>query len=242
MTISQKDWNNYINKLSRLSNQATKDLLDWVAVNGIEDRNALIDYAYAVTLKYGEGSAELSALMYDSLAELSGANILPAIPAPMPSIGDVGRAINGSLKQSPTGQKLGQVVGRLVKQAGADTTLQNALRDGAEFAWIPSGDTCAFCIALASRGWQRASKDAISGGHAEHIHANCNCEYAIRFDKKSGVKGYNPKKYEEMYREADGSTPNERINFLRRQNYQENRETILEQKRESYEIRNGETE
>ena len=45
--------------------------------------------------------------------------------------------------------------------------LKNALRDGAEFAWVPNGDTCAFCMTLASRGWQRASKRAIKNGHAE---------------------------------------------------------------------------
>lgn len=49
-------------------------------------------------------------------------------------------------------------VSRLVKRAGADTTLKNAQRDGAEFAWVPHGDSCAFCLTLASRGWQRASQ------------------------------------------------------------------------------------
>ncbi|MBR4692904.1 MAG: hypothetical protein IKP17_09110 [Oscillospiraceae bacterium] len=38
---------------------------------------------------------------------------------------------------------------------------------------MPSGDTCAFCITLASRGWQKAGREAIKGGHAEHIHNNC---------------------------------------------------------------------
>lgn len=27
--------------------------------------------------------------------------------------------------------------------------LKNALRDGAEFAWVSNGDTCAFCMTLA---------------------------------------------------------------------------------------------
>ena len=122
----------------------------------------------------------------------------------------------------------------MVKQAGADTTLRNALRDGAEFAWVPAGDTCAFCLTLASRGWQRASKKAVKGGHAEHIHSNCDCTYAIRFDGKGGVAGYDPDKYRAMYDAAEGDTPREKINAMRRENYAEHREEINAQKRAAY--------
>jgi len=129
-----------------------------------------------------------------------------------------------------------QGVSRLVKRAGADTTLKNALRDGAEFAWIPQGDTCAFCLTLASRGWQKASQAAIKGGHAEHIHANCDCEYAIRFDGRSTVAGYDPDKYLRQYRAADGD-----INKLRRVNYAANKERINAQKRAAYAARKAYT-
>lgn len=104
----------------------------------------------------------------------------------------------------------------MTKQVGADTTLKNALRDGAQFAWIPSGDTCAFCITLASRGWQNVSKKTLRNGHAEHIHAHCDCQYAVRFDKNSNVEGYDPDKYLDMYYSAEGKNPKEKINSLRR--------------------------
>ena len=83
-------------------------------------------------------------------------------------------------------------VSRLVKRAGADTTLKNAVRDGAEWAWVPHGDTCPFCITLASNGWQKASSKVLKGGHADHIHANCDCEFAIRFDHNTTVAGAYP--------------------------------------------------
>ena len=115
--------------------------------------------------------------------------------------------------------------------------MQNAIRDGAEWAWIPVGDTCAFCLMLASNGWQRASKAALAGGHAEHIHANCDCTYAVRFDRKSGVQGYDPDKYKKMYDEADGSNWHQKLNSMRRDIYDENAEEINEQKRDAYEKR-----
>ena len=124
--------------------------------------------------------------------------------------------------------------GRLVKMAGVDTTMQNALRDGAEWAWIPMGDTCAFCIMLASQGWVPASKKAIKGGHAEHIHANCDCTYAIRFNSSSNVAGYDPDTYRAMYYNADGRTGKQKVNSMRREFYARNKEVINEQKRDAY--------
>ncbi len=145
--------------------------------------------------------------------------------------------MRGVAKVSQNPGEMGAAVGRLVKRAGADTTLRNALRDGAEFAWVPSGDTCAFCITLASRGWQRAGKEAIKDGHAEHIHSNCDCTYAIRFDGKGGVAGYDPEKYRAMYEGAEGESSQEKINALRRADYAERREEINAQKRAAYAAR-----
>lgn len=123
-------------------------------------------------------------------------------------------------------------VSRLVKRAGADTTLRNAVRDGAEFAWIPHGDSCPFCITLASNGWQKAGKKALKGGHAEHIHAHCDCEYAVRFHSGTTVAGYDPDKYYRQYREAGGD-----INAMRRIDYAARKDAINAQKRAAYAAR-----
>lgn len=239
LTVSAKDWDAYIRRLAALNETAAEKMRDFVRKNGFGDMDALIDYAYALATKYGEGAAALSAAMYDAVAELSGKLFDPAIPAETASYDQVAKTVQGVAKVSQNPEEMGSAVGRLVKQAGADTTLQNALRDGAEFAWVPSGDTCAFCITLASRGWQRASKKAIKGGHAEHIHSNCDCTYAIRFDSKGGVAGYDPEKYLRMYEGAEGGTPREKINALRRENYAEHKEEINAQKRAAYAERKG---
>lgn len=138
--------------------------------------------------------------------------------------------VNATKNQNPANLPNG--VSRLVKRAGADTTLKNAVRDGAEWAWVPHGDTCPFCITLASNGWQKASSKVLKGGHAEHIHANCDCEFAIRFDHNTTLAGYDPEKYLKQYRDAGGD-----INKMRRVNYAANRERINAQKRASYAAR-----
>lgn len=211
MTISARDWKNYITRLHHLSEEAGRKMREWVRVNGYDDRDALINYAYAIATKYGEGSAALSCQMYDAIAELEGAKVAAAIPANTATYAETAKTINGVMFQSPEGKLLDSAVGRLVKQASADTMIKNVKRDGAEWAWVPVGDTCAFCITLASRGWQPASSDQIKGSHASHIHANCDCTFAIRFNSRTQVGGYDPDKYKKIYDDASTETAGKKV-------------------------------
>lgn len=229
MRITATAWAAYTQQLAKLNKKAGQLMADYIAAHGTGDTDALIAYAHALVTKYGEGSAELACQMYDALAAAARAGVPAAEPAEPASYGEIARMVQAT-KASPPQMQRG--VSRLVKRAGADTTLKNALRDGAEFAWVPQGDTCAFCLTLASRGWQKASQAAIKGGHAEHIHANCDCEYAIRFDGASTVAGYDPEKYLKQYRDAGSD-----VNALRRVNYARNRERINAQKRAAYAVR-----
>ena len=230
MTISAKTWNDYVTRLSQLNRKAGQLMQQYMDTHGTEDADALIRYAYALVTKYGEGSAELACQMYDALAEAEGVLLPAAEPAATASCGEVARMVHATKDQNPANLPNG--VSRLVKRAGADTTLHNAVRDGAEWAWVPHGDTCPFCITLASRGWQRASQKLLKGGHAEHIHSNCDCEFAVRFDCRTNVAGYDPEKYLQQYRAAGSD-----VNAMRRINYAANRERINAQKRAAYAVR-----
>ena len=236
MTISHSQWIDYIEKLYAISEKAGDLIFEWVEKNSYENLDALIEYAYAICSKYGEASAALAAEMYDLTAELSGKTLAAAIPAETATYTEVLTAVTGTAKyENP--KLTATSVSRLVKVAGVDTTMQNALRDGAEWAWIPVGETCAFCLTLASRGWQRASQKAIRNGHAKHIHANCNCTYAVRFDQDTDVEGYEPKAYYDLYADAEGGNPTEKINSIRRRLYAENHYEIRTQQREAYHLR-----
>lgn len=230
MQITAKTWNEYITRLSRLNQKAGQLMRQYIDTHGTGDADALITYAAALVTKYGEGSAELACQMYDALAEAANAGVPAAEPAEPADYSEVARMVNATKNQNPANLPNG--VSRLVKRAGADTTLKNAVRDGAEWAWVPHGDTCPFCITLASNGWQKASSKVLKGGHAEHIHANCDCEFAIRFDHNTTVAGYDPEKYLKQYRDAGGD-----INKMRRVNYADNKERINAQKRAAYAAR-----
>lgn len=238
MQISKNDWNDYIQKLSKINRTAADLMQAYIDKNGISDVNAIIEYAYALITKYGEGSAALACEMYDAIAALSNVIVEAAEAAETATLDEVAKAIWGSLNQSKDGAKLSQIVGRLVKQAGADTTLKNAKRDNAEWAWVTSGDTCVFCLVLGSRGWQQASKAVLKGNHADHIHANCDCAFAIRFDKDTKYDSYDPDALYDIYNSAEGRSSQDKINSLRRMQYAQNKDYINAQKRAAYEARN----
>lgn len=219
MQITRAQWNNYIKQLSALSNEAGAKMKAYLNTYGLSNQDQLLKYAMGLVQEYGEGSAALACQMYDEIAALSGADVPLAVPADVASQHEVAKGVIGSLKQSPAGNLIDGVVSRFVKQAGADTTLKNAKRDGCEFAWIPSGDTCAFCLTLASAGWRKAGPKTIKGNHAEHIHPHCNCQYCIRFDSNTSVAGYDPDALKDIYDNAEGKSSKDKINSIRRAMY-----------------------
>lgn len=244
MTISEQSWAQYLDRHRKVNKTAADKLEKFMVDNGYnaeswinpEVRQAILDYAYGITSTFGEAAAELACEMYDEVSALSGVAFPPAEPAATASYSEVAKAVNGTLK-SKNIQIVTQAVERLVKLSEVDTVLNNALRDGAEWAWIPHGDTCAYCLALASRGWTPASQDAIKNGHAEHIHANCDCTYAVRFDSKTNVQGYNPNKYKRIYDNADGNSGKEKIRSMYRDEYAKNKDAINARKRAEYAAR-----
>ena len=250
MHISTEKWRKFTDKLSKLNKTAGEKMIEYVQKNGFSDTEAIIDYAYALATKYGEASATLNAQMYDEIAEMSGFITDPAELAPTATYKETAKAVARTLEKSVNPNSIAGTVGRLVKRAGADTMLLNAYRDnsgkrkkyvsqkrkhsGAQFAWVPSGDTCAFCLMLASRGWQNQTNWA-KDNHASHIHANCDCSYAVRFDDHTTVGSYDPAEYRKIWDEAEGETQNEKINYLRRKQHEdpEIREKQNAQKREA---------
>lgn len=238
MTLPESSWVRYTKLLSSINSTAARKYEAYLKTHETGSkagRKAAIDYAAALVQKYGESAAAVSCEMYDGIAEAAGVLVPAAEPAAVATYGEVAKTVNGMMKQEQPAETIANAIGRLVKRTGADTTLQNAKRDGAEFAWIPHGDTCSFCLMLASNGWRKASKKTIKGEHAEHIHSGCDCEFAIRFDGKPDYAGYDPEKYRAMYDNAEGDTWQEKLNAMRREQYKVNGDKIRKQKRAAYE-------
>lgn len=237
MKLSRTNWNNYVTRLSAINKTAGRKMLAYIEKHGTEDVDALVEYAYALATKYGEAASAVACEMYDEIATVQNAHVPPAVPKQPQNIRYVGAAVRGALSRAPS--TVPSTVSELVKRTGAETTLKNAKRDGAYFAWVPNGDTCAFCITLASNGWRKASKKTINGDHAEHIHKNCDCEFAISFNGPGEIEGYDPDKYLAMYEGAEGSSWKDKVNSMRRAHYAANKDAINAQKRAAYAKKTG---
>ena len=233
MKISKAQWERYIKLTSALKGTARKKMDAYITQHGISDMDAVINYAYGLATKYGEGTSAVAAEMYDGIARAQGAKVPSAEPAPTASYKDTAKAVTYAKGR---GQSLiPGAVETLVKQAGADTMLRNAARDGAEFAWVPHGsETCPMCMTIASNGWRMASKKTMKGDHADHIHSSCDCEFVIRFDGKSTVEGYDPDALRKQYDNAEGSTWKDKVNFMRREQYKVNGDKTRRQARDNY--------
>ena len=238
MTITAAAWSKYSKRLSKINAEAAAKIQAWVDKNGLDDVDALVDYAYAIATKYGEAAGALSAALYDAIAEMSHANVEPAEMAPTPSYGEMAKTVRGVLKQSRNVAMIAAAVGRQVKRCGAQTTLKNAGRDRAEAAWIAIGDTCPYCLMIAAEGWKRVSPTS----QADHIHGNCDCTYSVRFNKDTQIGGYDPGRYQKMFDDAEGDTMEEKLNSMRRDAYAENKDEINAQKRDAYALRKEESE
>lgn len=246
MVISDTQWTWFIQKLRDIDDRAAEEIKNFVFKNprafydpitrtyNLTDE--VIQFAHAVATKYGEASAALCAEMYDEIAALEAVNVPPAVPAPTATLREVYQTLYGVYEQSHDVEMLGAATGRLTKQAGVDTTVQNAVRDGAEVAFVPHGETCAYCIALAGGGWRDNASWALGkDGHVAHCHSNCDCTFAVRFTKNLRVAGYDEDMYRHMYYDSDpGGSSRDKINAMRRQFYQANAEKIREQKRDAY--------
>ena len=147
------------------------------------------------------------------------------------------------LKKTESESVLTQAIGLFTKDSAQKTIIQNAQRDNAEIAFVPIAETCPYCIALASRGWRKASMSEYNNdGEPAHLHANCDCTYGVRFNKRMEYRGYNPEVYKEIYDNAPvpdyaKSTSKNKINALRREQYAQNKDEINAQKRAAYQKR-----
>ena len=229
-----KEWMRYKDNLRKISDKAVDELEKYVIKNGGYaniPRQELINHVYALSTRYGEASAALSAEMYDAVAMVQHAAVPAAVPAATADYGKVSETVNGIIKNTASENTLIQSVGLLVKDAGQKTTIQNARRDNAEIAFICTGDTCAWCIMLAAKGWQRASaSDLNKDGEPAHLHANCDCTYGVRFNDSMKYSGYDPQKFERMYYDApldpfETPTAKNRLKALRRQIYKQQHDT-----------------
>ena len=102
MTITRKVWSKYIANLRKINEEAARLANQYLTTHDVltpEGTDALIEYCYGLSVKYGEAASELAAQMYDALAAAQGVSVPPAIPAEVATYGDVANTVLGIQKR-----------------------------------------------------------------------------------------------------------------------------------------------
>lgn len=136
---------------------------------------------------HGEVAAIAAADLYDELARIAGRKLKPAAAASSDLDGErlaslLGWGLSPLWEESPRERAaLGRLEGGAIREAlapGRKTMADASQRDGAKWAIVPQGgDTCAYCLMLASRGAVYSKQLDVS------FHDNCQCAMVPIFDK-----------------------------------------------------------
>lgn len=175
----------------------------------------LIAEAVRIAEKYSYLGCELGAQWYDLCSQLAG---LDVEPADLPGV-DVDaltrRATAAADGAGDTSTIIGQSFNSFLQNAIQDsirtTGNANLWRDyergtaGGRWARVPVGDTCAWCLMLASQGAWYVSEESALGKEAGHYHSDCNCVAVYHADPDS-IAGYRQlQDYKQMYYAAENA-------------------------------------
>lgn len=198
------------NVTAQLKEAAIDEFMEYVYDGMTIDE--IIDAATNVAMKYSYLGCELGAQWYDLCSELAG---LDVEPAELPEVDDTklagrARAVVESVgDESLVSDAFNYFLQNEIQKSIRMTGNANLWRDyergkaGGRWARVPVGDTCAWCLMLASNGaWYLSEKSAL-GTSPDHYHDGCNCIAVYHSDAES-IAGYSDlDRYKSMYYEAE---------------------------------------
>ena len=197
---------------SQLQEAAIDEFLEYVE----DDMTAedVAEIAYNLAMKYRMLGAELGAQWYDICAELAGVDVEPAYVEQTDASSLEKRVRTATARTTPetTTEIFSKWLSNEITSSIRETGSNNLWRDykrgikGGRWARVPVGDTCAWCMMLASNGaWYVSEKTAL-GKTSDHYHANCNC-VAVYYADAETIGGYSKSlsRYKSMYYAADNA-------------------------------------
>lgn len=190
--------------LRKLSLAARTDFLAlWTRSDMSSDRarQTLIYWHFPELIeRYGGMAASLAADVFEGEAEALG--IRPSVElADGVNVERAAARFAGELNSTTTLATSLQLIDELVQQPYRSTFQDSAIASGAGWARVPIGDTCNFCIVLASRGGVYSSKDvAILGYSGKKYHGYCDCQPVLVRDESDYPAGYDPDALYDRYK------------------------------------------
>ena len=176
-------------------------------------REEVIEMATWIADKYRFLGSELGAQWYDLCSELAGYSVDPAELQEQNSE-EIRKRAEVATRKAMGGdyrQIFKDWLSNEIMASIRDTGDSNLWRDysrglvGGKWCRVPVGDTCAWCMMLASQGAWYLSEESALGKTAGHYHDNCDCK-AVYHASPESIEGYTElKKYKSMYYKAENT-------------------------------------
>ena len=181
-------------------------------------REALEEFLPLLVARYGDAAASVAAEWFERTYRASPvlASLPPDEQIRASTRWGVGPLFGGDGDQAAF-DLLAGVVDQAVRQTAQDSLIESAASHGRGWARVPVGDTCAFCLMLASRGYVYGSAE--SAGQARKFHPYDDCQ--IVPEDGDPPEGYDPDelygRYLDARREAGSGSPKKILSALREQ-------------------------
>ncbi|NDO78265.1 hypothetical protein GKZ75_08520 [Kocuria indica] len=189
-------------KIQRSLFVAVRRLWKSLPVDPYAARDALIEQGTALAERYGQAAVGVASEFFEA------ATGLRATPVDV----DLSEQVEGSARWSAgdlfagnpqaAQKKFTGAMQRHALQPGRDTLFESSNKRGVRFARVPVGDTCTWCLMLASRGFVYTS--ARHAGQGNEWHDWCDC-FILASQSKDIPVDYDPEALYEMYLNAHDS-------------------------------------
>lgn len=164
-----------------------------------------------VAEQYGLLGSELGAQWYDLCTSLANIDADPADIQQMNADDLRVRAkwyLDNKVDQAQVFQYyLQNVINDSVRTTGGNNLWRDYTRGlvAGKWARVPVGDTCAWCLMLASQGAWYVSKKSALGAEPDHYHDGCNCIAVYHADPNDIPNYDNLVRYKKMYYDAENA-------------------------------------
>lgn len=196
----------------QLTQRAVDEFMAAYSVNmSVDD---IADLASMIAEQYNMLGAELGAQWYDLCSRLANLEVDEAELAELDpdAIRNRARAasdkyVNGATLENSVNSFLQNIIQDSIRTTGNANLWRDYERGMVSGRWarVPVGETCAWCLMLASQGAWYVSEESALGKEAGHYHSDCNC-VAVYHANPDNIPNYNGlAHYKEMYYAAENA-------------------------------------
>lgn len=200
------------NVSKQLIQSATNDFMElYSSEMSIDDAIELVS---RIAEQYGLLGSELGAQWYDLCTRLANIEAEPAELVEMDGE-SIRRRARAAVETAPDGKTVNAIfdyfLQNLINESIRETGSANLGRDyerglcAGKWARVPVGETCAWCLMLASQGAWYLTEESALGKESGHYHNGCNC-IAVYHANPNDIPNYaGLQRYKSMYYKAENT-------------------------------------